>query len=388
VGRARTPDLNRLKHDQPTLEETMARWDAVSDIHPSVVTPSDIPAALDISSPSANWWAGGGVSTFESAQGPGQYKRRKQMKLTRRKERKGGHPDVWDLQIKEHAQQKQAEQEAAQRAREQMRQRVMESLTDETMQRHKDKKLAQAIDQENLRLAEQRSPTVQPKGYTMGNIFQEATEHRSAKPDLEFLKKQIDEKKALQQSKRAEQVELEKKAAERETQLVQKEDSEVRVQKRAKQLMNMTALEEQIKSNNHIKSQSQINISKDDDEGNFFFKSKTLQELKDEGTRLRMQKRTVLRQFFERSQEEEKIHKEQRQREKEEAIEKERQRANEDSRLLRVARMKELEGKHQSRKEMKAAWDSQVQRKQELKDRPEAPVAPRVIWKNSSSDED
>ena len=41
----------------------------------------------------------------------------------------------------------------------------------------------------------------------------------------------------------------------------------------------------QIKSNNHIKSQSQINISKDDDEGNFFFKSKTLQELKDEGTR-------------------------------------------------------------------------------------------------------
>ena len=33
---------------------------------------------------------------------------------------------------------------------------------------------------------------------------------------------------------------------------------------------------------------------------------------------------------------------------------------------LRVARMKELEGKHQSRKEMKAAWDSQVQRKQEV----------------------
>eukprot|EP00755_Sulcionema_specki_P016556 Sspe_Gene.10447::Locus_3492_Transcript_1_1_Confidence_1.000_Length_3412::g.10447::m.10447 len=326
----------------------------------------------------------------------GEYQRRKHMKLWFRRSRNKAFKDAWDAQMKLKTDKKEEEALSEQKKVEILKQWVQEEEVREKAECRETRKHALKMQELNLRLAEERQKEKHTKaveGKWQGDIFTARVDLRPVPPDLDFLKKQIDEKERKKKEEREAEKKYSSEVNEQLSQAWKEMDQREREAQRAHQQKVREDYEKYLQQTAGVQGSfaRKRAAASCEPSGDFFFNATSPDELVDQEIEDQRRARTRAKLVQEANasivRERNELRKKALKDRKREGHRLQKRVAKQEQRSSR----KDHERKVKEQKELKDIWEKQISDKAKAKEeerRISRGWVDRLLWSNESSDEE
>eukprot|EP01012_Entosiphon_sulcatum_P002612 TRINITY_DN1056_c0_g1_i1.p1 TRINITY_DN1056_c0_g1~~TRINITY_DN1056_c0_g1_i1.p1 ORF type:complete len:703 (+),score=188.78 TRINITY_DN1056_c0_g1_i1:160-2268(+) len=318
------------------------------------------------------------------------YRRRQRAKLRHRMQRKKAYHESWQMQAEERRKRQEEQKEEERQIMQNYHTWATEQMRKEHEKQLDLKRQARQFSRENEAVANSGVRSTPPAAHPMGDIFGHVTPPKSTAPDIQFLRRQMEEKRKLKQEERLKEKAYENRLAEREVQTWREMQEKERERKTEMQRKAAEAYEQQLREQSGAVLPGRYDDAQDYG-GNFFFKDKSLDELRADETYERVERRQRLREMAKRNMEQDNQQKDLSRAQRDKQLEEDRRKAD---LAVRTALEQEEQNRLAARDrkaQMKRTWDKQVDEKKSLQQTQrmyDSSFQERVMFKNESSEED